>query len=176
LTCKYLEQEFHGRPFGSVMDPCPIAVVRRYLWNNLFGSLAPPTPFLSRIPDVADISLASGGTNRMPASSRLELLVLAKGDAMKSTVLKRSVVVNRHKTSVSLEDQFWQALSEIAHVRKVPLARLLEQIDQGRTGPNLSSAIRIFVLAYFQARHPDRKPIVKLAPSVILEKREDFQR
>ena len=110
----------------------------------------------------------------MPASSRLELLVLAKGDAMKSTVLKRSVVVNRHKTSVSLEDPFWQALSEIAHVRKVPLARLLEQIDQGRTGPNLSSAIRIFVLTYFQSQKPPRT--ANPPPSVVLEKLGDIGR
>ena len=95
---------------------------------------------------------------------------------MKSTILKRSVKVNRHKTSISLEDPFWEGLNEIAQLKNVSIARLLEQIDQGRTGRNLSSAIRIFVLAYFQARHPDRKPIVKLAPSVILEKREDFQR
>lgn len=66
-----------------------------------------------------------------------------------AAIVKRSVRVAGHATSVSLEPQFWQALGEIARRRGVSLARLLAQIDAARdsTHPgNLSSAIRLFVL------------------------------
>jgi predicted DNA-binding ribbon-helix-helix protein len=61
-------------------------------------------------------------------------------------IVKRSVRIAGHATSVSLEPAFWQALSEIASHRDLSLNALLSQIDAERTG-NLSSAIRLFVLA-----------------------------
>ena len=75
---------------------------------------------------------------------------------MKSAIIKHSVVGSTHKTSVSLEDQFWESLKQIADHANVPLGKLVEQIDQGRTRGNLSSAIRIFVLEYFRSRHARR--------------------
>ena len=63
---------------------------------------------------------------------------------MKSSIVKRSVVINRHKTSVSLEDSFWNDLREIAHYQRVTVSKLLENIDKERQG-NLSSAVRLFV-------------------------------
>ena len=66
-----------------------------------------------------------------------------------AAIVKRSVRVAGHATSVSLEPQFWQALGEIARRREVSLARLLAQIDAERASEppgNLSSAIRVFVL------------------------------
>jgi len=63
---------------------------------------------------------------------------------MKSSIVKRSVVINRHKTSVSLEDSFWNDLREIARYQRVTVSKLLENIDKERQG-NLSSAIRLFV-------------------------------
>jgi len=63
---------------------------------------------------------------------------------MKSSIVKRSVVINRHKTSVSLEDSFWNDLREIARYQRVTVSKLLESIDKERQG-NLSSAIRLFV-------------------------------
>ena len=60
-------------------------------------------------------------------------------------VIKRSVRIAGHATSVSLEAAFWQALGEIAARRRVPVAALIAEIDAGRGG-NLSSAIRLFVL------------------------------
>jgi len=75
---------------------------------------------------------------------------------MKSAIIKHSVVVSTHKTSVSLEDQFWESLKQIADHANVPLGKLVEQIDQGRTRGNLSSAIRIFVLEYFRSRYARR--------------------
>lgn len=75
-----------------------------------------------------------------------------KGQAVTGTgVRKHSVVIAGHRTSVSLEGEFWQALGEIAAARGISLNRLVNQIDRQRTG-NLSSALRLFVLRELQAR------------------------
>jgi predicted DNA-binding ribbon-helix-helix protein len=71
---------------------------------------------------------------------------------MKSPVIKRSIVIARHKTSVSLEDAFWKALKEIAAGRDMTLSELVGAIDAERQHGNLSSAVRLFVLDYYQAR------------------------
>ena len=71
---------------------------------------------------------------------------------MKSPVIKRSIVIAGHKTSVSLEDAFWKALKEIAAGRDMTLSELVGAIDTERQHGNLSSAIRLFVLDYYQAR------------------------
>ena len=65
---------------------------------------------------------------------------------MKSLVVKRSVVIDGHKTSVSLEDAFWSDLREIAHMQRATLSKVIAEIDKGRRQGNLSSAIRVFVL------------------------------
>ena len=65
---------------------------------------------------------------------------------MKSAVIKRSIVIAGHKTSVSLEDAFWSALKEIAGNRHLTLSDLVATIDTERRHRNLSSAIRLFVL------------------------------
>jgi predicted DNA-binding ribbon-helix-helix protein len=70
---------------------------------------------------------------------------------MKSPVVKRSIVIAGHKTSVSLEDAFWDALKEIAARRKATLSDLVASIDASRTQGNLSSAIRLFVLDHFRS-------------------------
>jgi predicted DNA-binding ribbon-helix-helix protein len=67
-----------------------------------------------------------------------------------SRVIKRSIIRNGHRSTVSLEDQFWDCLREIAKSKKLTAARLVEQIDRQHTGDNLSSAIRVFVLEYYQ--------------------------
>ncbi len=69
---------------------------------------------------------------------------------MKSSVVKRSIVIAGHKTSISLEDAFWSHLKDIAHSRQATLSRLVADIDQTREHGNLSSAIRVFVLEYFR--------------------------
>ena len=69
---------------------------------------------------------------------------------MKSAVVKRSVVIGGHKTSVSLEDEFWARLREIAGAKQATLSQLLAQIDERRDSPNLSSAIRVYVLEHFR--------------------------
>ena len=60
-------------------------------------------------------------------------------------IKKRSVVIAGHKTSVSLEAPFWEALKEIAAGRRTSVNRLIAELDRRRDG-NLSSAIRVFVL------------------------------
>ena len=70
---------------------------------------------------------------------------------MKSPVVKRSIVIAGHKTSVSLEDAFWQGLKQIASERGVTLSDMVASIDTERRQGNLSSAIRLFVLDYYRA-------------------------
>jgi predicted DNA-binding ribbon-helix-helix protein len=69
----------------------------------------------------------------------------------KSLNAKRSVVIGRHKTSVSLEDAFWKGFNEIAASRNITLSDLLATIDTGRNYGGLSSAIRLFVLEHYRA-------------------------
>ena len=72
---------------------------------------------------------------------------------MKSTIIKRSVVIDGHKTSISLEDAFWNCLKEIAKGRRQSLSHLVANIDSERKFANLSSAIRLFVLGYYQDQY-----------------------
>jgi predicted DNA-binding ribbon-helix-helix protein len=65
---------------------------------------------------------------------------------MKSAIVKRSIVINGHKTSVSLEDAFWSSLKNIAHTEGVPLSKMVTEIDRTRERGNLSCAIRLFIL------------------------------
>jgi predicted DNA-binding ribbon-helix-helix protein len=73
---------------------------------------------------------------------------------MKSPVVKRSIVIAGHKTSVSLEDAFWTGLKEIAAKRDLTLSDMVATIDQDRRHGNLSSAIRLFVLDYYRGGQP----------------------
>jgi predicted DNA-binding ribbon-helix-helix protein len=76
---------------------------------------------------------------------------------MKSLVIKRSIVVAGHKTSVSLEDPFWNALTEIAGGRNMTLSNLVGAIDTERHHGNLSSAIRLFVLSSYREQISDHQ-------------------
>ncbi len=67
-------------------------------------------------------------------------------------VVKRSVVVGGHKTSVSLEDAFWKGLKDIAVRRGMTLSTQIDAIDRSRKTNNLSSAIRLYVLEHFRTR------------------------
>jgi predicted DNA-binding ribbon-helix-helix protein len=71
---------------------------------------------------------------------------------MKSQVVKRSIVIGGHKTSVSLEDAFWKGLKEIAGERNVTLSHVVAGIDTERERGNLSSAIRLFVLGFYRSQ------------------------
>ena len=78
---------------------------------------------------------------------------------MKSPVVKRSIVIAGHKTSVSLEDAFWKALKEIAGGRHMTLSDIVGMIDSERQHGNLSSAIRLFVLDYYRSPRPEATAI-----------------
>jgi predicted DNA-binding ribbon-helix-helix protein len=69
---------------------------------------------------------------------------------MKSPVVKRSIVIAGHKTSVSLEDAFWKGLKDIAGDRDITLSDLVAAIDLERRHGNLSSAIRLYVLNHYR--------------------------
>jgi predicted DNA-binding ribbon-helix-helix protein len=72
----------------------------------------------------------------------------------KSQIIKRSIIVGGHKTSVSLEDDFWEGLRGIARRRRVTLSNLVDSIDSQREQSNLSSALRLFVLNHYRQRFP----------------------
>ena len=74
---------------------------------------------------------------------------------MRSSVVKRSIVVAGHKTSASLEDAFWKAFKEIADGRHLTLSELVAAIDSERQRGNLSSAIRLFVLDFYRNQLAD---------------------
>lgn len=71
---------------------------------------------------------------------------------MNTANIKRSIVRNGQKTSVSLEKEFWEGLREIASSQKTKLTTLVQHIDQKRDGTNLSSAIRVFVFNHLRTQ------------------------
>ncbi|MEJ2374416.1 MAG: ribbon-helix-helix domain-containing protein [Pseudolabrys sp.] len=76
---------------------------------------------------------------------------------MKSAVVNRSVVIGGRKTTVSLEDAFWDGLEEIAKSRNVTISHLLSSINMGRRRGTLSSAIRLCVLGYYKGAAQQRR-------------------
>lgn len=68
----------------------------------------------------------------------------------RSAVVKRSIIVGGHRTSVSLEDEFWASLRDIANERGRTISELVSGIDAGRPYGNLSSALRLFVLQHYR--------------------------
>jgi predicted DNA-binding ribbon-helix-helix protein len=77
---------------------------------------------------------------------------------MKSQVVKRSIVIAGHKTSVSLEDAFWAGLKEIAKGRGMTLSDLVATIDTHRRHSNLSSTIRLLVLDHYRSMVSQKPP------------------
>ena len=86
---------------------------------------------------------------------------------------KRSIVLDGHKTSISLEDEFWKVLREIACQQKTKLSTLVSQVDQTRNDLNLSSAIRLFVLTHLrgQISNAPHSPMHSRGQSVELSRR-----
>jgi predicted DNA-binding ribbon-helix-helix protein len=87
---------------------------------------------------------------------------------MKSNIAKRSVVIGGHKTSVSLEEPFWQCVREITDACDITVSALLREIDRDRQEANLSSAVRVFVLEHARQRaeaaklrRPEAEPAVR---------------
>jgi predicted DNA-binding ribbon-helix-helix protein len=66
---------------------------------------------------------------------------------------KRSITIAGHRTSISMETEFWQALGEIATARGMSLAAVIAEIDRNRPdGTNLSSAVRLTILDWYRSR------------------------
>jgi predicted DNA-binding ribbon-helix-helix protein len=72
--------------------------------------------------------------------------VIRKRKFSDSRVQKRTVRVGAHLTSLTVEDEFWEGLKEIARERQLPLNTLITDIHKQRKHANLSSVIRLFVL------------------------------
>ena len=92
---------------------------------------------------------------------------------MKSSVVKRSIIVAGHKTSVSLEDAFWKTFKEIADGRHMTLSELAAAIDSERQLGNLSSAIRLFVLDFYRGQiseHENRGRAREIFANALLPK------
>jgi predicted DNA-binding ribbon-helix-helix protein len=66
--------------------------------------------------------------------------------------VKRSFSLDGHRTSISLEAEFWQALKNAATEDRVPLANLVATIDKNRGSAGLSSAVRVWLLHRLEAR------------------------
>ncbi len=63
---------------------------------------------------------------------------------------KRSLTLAGHRTSLALEPEFWSALEAMAKARHLPLSSLIRELDENRQGDNLSSAVRVAVLRWYQ--------------------------
>ena len=96
----------------------------------------------------------------------------ASRPAMKSLILKRSVIIAGQKTSVSLEDEFWQALKQIAAGLDMPMAELVHRIGRQREYGNLSSALRLFVLEHYLTRAKAKRDD-EAAPASVQESVQD---
>jgi predicted DNA-binding ribbon-helix-helix protein len=84
---------------------------------------------------------------------------------MKSLISKRSTVIAGHKTSVSVEDDFWEALHKIADQRHETLSHLVSSIDAERKHANLSSAIRLYVLAFYRDQYKAGDRSIRQSPT-----------
>jgi predicted DNA-binding ribbon-helix-helix protein len=86
-----------------------------------------------------------------------------------SKIVKHSIELAGHKTSISLEKPFWDGLRVIAQDENISVVTLVERIDKQRLGYNLSSSIRLFVLSYFKAlsRSSSSRPTSDLTPSTL---------
>jgi predicted DNA-binding ribbon-helix-helix protein len=70
---------------------------------------------------------------------------------------KRSLSIAGHRTSLALEPEFWAGLEAMAAARRMPLTGLIRSIDEAREAPNLSSAVRIAVLRWYQEGAPGKE-------------------
>lgn len=112
----------------------------------LNGPTHPDYSRQSKRPPAADVSSRTFA----PHGAKSILFPSQEDSDMKSPVVKRSIVIGGHKTSVSLEEAFWNGVKEISGARGKTLSELVSEIDGSRQQGNLSSAIRLFVLDHFR--------------------------
>jgi predicted DNA-binding ribbon-helix-helix protein len=112
--------------------------------------------FIASCVGVLFIATARAKPNHVTMQSAVNI----GGHIMKSAIVKRSIVIHGHKTSVSLEDAFWSSLKNIARTEGVPVSKMVTDIDKTREHRNLSCAIRLFVLEQVRTKslvHPSGK-------------------
>ena len=76
--------------------------------------------------------------------------------SLPSPIAKRSVHIGGRKTSIALEDGFWNALKEIAAIQGISIHEIVLKVDGMRESHNLSSAIRLFILDYYRQKASDK--------------------
>ena len=108
------------------------------------------TPAQRLMPEVKNQGVVQMPKSIMPSATPVSEARDPGHRALNSPVIKRSIIRNGHKSSVSLEDEFWEALREIAGREGVTVSALVGTIDHGPNRRNLSSAIRVFVLDRFR--------------------------
>jgi predicted DNA-binding ribbon-helix-helix protein len=112
---------------------------------------------------VGSAELFRYGTKSSLKRLRLPIIRSMGRHAVKSSIAKRSIVLAGHKTSVSLEQPFWNSLKEIASDRDMALSELVAEVDAGRQHGNLSCALRLFVLGFYRDQIPTRAGRMQLA-------------
>jgi predicted DNA-binding ribbon-helix-helix protein len=127
-----------SKPMPAVFASAPLSVRNSVLFLQRSVHFSEPPQSLAFLLFPCRVFATTNGCNNIA------------GGMMKSLILKRSVVLAGHKTSVSLEDAFWRSLKEIAGYQHVTLSALLASIDTDRHHGNLSSAIRLFVLNFYR--------------------------
>jgi predicted DNA-binding ribbon-helix-helix protein len=122
-------------------------------WSAL-GEIA----FVSGTTRPALIAKIEKGRTGANLSSAVRVFVLAhyrggrmSGESRPSSIIKKSMTIAGHPTSISLEPEFWNALKKVATAKQVSITQLVAKIDKERRYGNLSSAIRVFVLAHHRA-------------------------
>lgn len=75
------------------------------------------------------------------------------GDLGRSPVIKRSITINGHNTSICLEDQFWDGLREIANEKNETVEDIVSRLDNRRKRANLSAHLRCFILEHYQQKY-----------------------
>lgn len=73
------------------------------------------------------------------------------GSGSKARIVRGTAVIHGRKTSVSLEREYWEALKMTAHTKRMTVSDLVPLIDDRRTNANLSSAVRVYVVAEARA-------------------------
>jgi predicted DNA-binding ribbon-helix-helix protein len=124
----------------------------------------------------ADVSVVQQHGHNQAASSDNISRVRGSGQ-MQSLIVKRSVAVKNRKTSISLEDEFWETLESIASEQGETLSNLIININANRECANLSSAIRLFILRYYRdeverqggriVASPTLAPLIEHAPFMV---------
>jgi predicted DNA-binding ribbon-helix-helix protein len=131
------------------------------LWayaTNHCTSIALAKRFAERLIGPIPARVRGSVTHNPGSRSCLRLLAFPPAltdELMKSSIIRRSVIIGGHKTSVSLEHAFWSDLKKIAHAQEATLSELVAKIDQTREQGNLSSAIRLYVLEHIRTHGRD---------------------